>query len=407
MERADATMLGTGKLKYALIAVVVLVGAVGAAVGLGVVGAPSVTGVDNAFGPVDDSSTVIETDLQVSNPNPIGVSLGGLTVDYAISLNDIRMAEGVKEGVDVGTGNSTLPFTTEMDNGKIPAWWVSHIRNGESTTLTVDADVHSSLLGESFGAPKVERSIDTDLISQFNSTETRPVNANAPVVSDPVLYVNETSARWGTVDNETTPIAMDFTVYNPKSTPVPITEIGYNITMNDVAVGSGTTNQTYVVPAKSEETIETKTAIDNSELDEWWVSHLERNQVTELRIDFYAKLELAGTTYTVPLDEMTYTETIETDMFGNKDGSTSAGDSGSDDGSSDSGGDSDTSTATPDSDGTATTTSSDDGSLVGDDTATPTATPSDEESTTTSTATTTTTASGNETTGDDDDGGLL
>jgi LEA14-like dessication related protein len=161
--------------------------------------------------------------------------------------------------------------------------------------------------------------ITTDVIGQFNSEETRPVNANKPLIEDPVLYVNETSAAWGSVSQSETPIDMAFTVYNPKTVSYTITEIGYEITMNDIGVGEGTTSDPYVIEGESETTIEAATAIRNQRLDEWWVSHLERNQVTDLRIDFYARVELpVGETIRIPLDELAYEKRIETDFFGTK-----------------------------------------------------------------------------------------
>jgi hypothetical protein len=111
---------------------------------------------------------------------------------------------------------------------------------------------------------------------------------------------------------------MRFEVYNAKAVPMAITEIGYTITMNNVTVGNGTSQSGHVIEGHTTETIETRTAIRNQRLDAWWVSHLENGQVTDLRIDFYAKIEVAGETFRVPLDQMTYTKTIETDIFGNK-----------------------------------------------------------------------------------------
>jgi LEA14-like dessication related protein len=401
-----SVLLGS-KLRIAGVAVLLVGASVGGAFALGLLGAPAVTGVENEFGGVNETQTTIQSDLRVQNPNPIGANLGGLTVDYAIDMNGLRMAEGTKSGVDVAQGNSTLPFTTYMANDRIPEWWVSHVSNGEQTTLTVDASIHSSTVGQSFGAPKVEREIETDMLSQFNSTETRPVNASQPLVSDPVLYVNETSAQWGEVNESRTPLALDFRVYNPKSYPVGVSEIGYEITMNDVAVGEGTTEQGYTVGPKSAETVETTTLIDNTKLDEWWVSHLERDQVTDLRIDFYARLEVTGgETIRVPLRSLTYTETIETDIFGNDaGGSDDAGDGSTDEG----GDDSTTSSAETPGDstaeGTATdsqTTTDDDGLL--DDTTTEGTTTEGSETTSAPTPTPTNETSGTTTT---DDGGLF
>ena len=321
MSGAFKSLLLGSKIRILLTAVIAVGIVVAGSVSLGVLGAPSVGDVENRFGNVTAETTEIRTDLVVRNPNPFGVKLGGVSVSYDVTLNDVRLANGTKEGVTIERGNGTVSLRSTVRNERIPAWWVSHVRNGERTDVRVDASVRSETLGRSFSAPPVEREISTDVISQFNSTETRPVNASQPLVSDPVAYVNETSAQWGEVTNAESPIDMHFVVYNPKATPLAVTEIGYNITMNDVRVGNGTTDREHVVEGHSSETIDAQTAIRNQRLDEWWVTHLRNDQVTNLTIDFYAKVEFAGETFTVPLRELTYEKTIETDIFGNKNAS--------------------------------------------------------------------------------------
>ena len=352
-----------------IIAVGVVVVLLLAGVAVFLLGQPSVSGVDNRFGGVNETTTTVESDLTVRNPNPVGASLGGLTVDYAIDMNGIRMATGVKEGLSLPSGESTVPMTTYLANERIPAWWVSHLNNGERTELAVNADVHSSALGASFGAPQVTRTIETDVISAFNSTERRPVGEEGPN-GEPVLYIEETSAQWGTVDSSTTEIDMRFVVYNPNPYPVPVSELSYRATMNGVAMGTGATEGHGTVPPESTRTIRATTTLDNGNIDEWWVTHLENDQRTELRIDFSARVELPTGTVDIPLAPLTYTETIETDIFGNEEET--------DDGEG-------TRTATPeeeatptpteDDDGTPTPTPTDDGLLDGGDTETATPEP--------------------------------
>ncbi|MFB6079423.1 MAG: LEA type 2 family protein [Haloferacaceae archaeon] len=297
--------------------VVVLVGV--GLVAAGVLGAPAVTGVDNRFGGVNESTTTILSDLQVRNPNPIGVTLGGLTVDYAVHMNDVAMANGTKSGVEIHQGRSTLPFTTHMHNDRIPAWWVSHVRNGEQTTLRIDADVHSSLLGADFSTPQVQREVTTNVIGGFNSTETRPVNANAPLVSDPVLYLNETSGRWGNVTRQRTEVETQFVLYNPKPYPITLTRIGYRVRMNDVRMGNGSTTRSYVIPPGETRTVNATTVLRTDRFDEWWVSHLKHDQTTDLRIDFFLTVDLAnGGAGTVRIPVDTLHHTIETDIFDEK-----------------------------------------------------------------------------------------
>ncbi|MCD2199302.1 LEA type 2 family protein [Halobacterium sp. KA-4] len=314
----------------------------------GFLGVPSVEQVDNQFGEVNDTYTEIETDLVIHNPNPVGVRLGDTSVNYTVAMNDIRMASGDKHGVGIDTGNSTVNLTTQLHNERIPAWWVNHVRGGEQTNLTVSATVQPGFVGQSASFQPAAETIETDLLGQFNSSEDRPVNAEMPLVE---VVIERTNASWGNVTDAETPIDLEFDVYNPKTSPVIVSNVGYNITMNGVPVGAGETEDGQTIPGKSSRVVETPTVIDNENLDEWWVTHVENNQTTELRIDFYAEIELPGSSETirVPLDELTYTQTIETDMFGNK------GDSGSDAGGDTSS--NETTTTSDDGTTTATTTS--------------------------------------------------
>ena len=392
LDRVAATLTAS-KVGTALVGLVVVAAAVGGAFALGAFGVPSVAAVNNSFGDVTDETTVVETDLVVSNPNPFGVGLDGVSIDYAVSMNDVEMARGGREGVSVAAGNSSIAFETDLDNEAIPPWWTSHVRNDERTTVAIDARVSSEFLGRGTNLSRT-RAIETDLIGAFASEETRPVNADAPLVDDPVLYVNETRGRWGTVTDAETPIAMEFDVYNPNLEPHVVTEIGYDVTMNGVEMGSGSTAEEYVVPSYGSETVELTAALRNERLDDWWVTHLDESvnghQVSDLRIEFYAVVELPdGERVTVPLDALTHEETVETDIFdeglhrGPGDGSAS-GSGGSDDGSSDGG----------TSDGNTT----DDGTSGGDST---------DGNTTDDGSTDGNTTDGNTTDDDDDDGGLL
>ncbi|MFC4450389.1 LEA type 2 family protein [Halorussus aquaticus] len=389
-----SALLGS-KLRVLLTLLLTVGVVVGGGLTLGVLGTPSVTSTQNSFGNVTDETTEIRTELVVENPNPVGVNLGGVSVSYDVRMNDVAMATGTKNGLSFDSGNNTVEFSTQMDNDEIPTWWASHVRNGERTTLRVDASVRSNTLGRTVQAPPVKRQISTDVISQFNSSESRPIDANQPLVSDPVGYVNETSGRWGEVTKSETPIDMRFTVYNAKRLPMAVTELGYTINMNNVTVGNGSSQTGHLIEGRTTETIETRTAIRNQRLDEWWVSHLENEQVTHLRIDFYAKIELGGETVRVPLDGMTYTETIETDIFGTKGESDDASDAseatadGEETGSNETTGDESTDTTATTGDGTATTP---DGGTV--TTADETTTDSDGDVTSTSDGETTTTDDG-------------
>jgi len=325
----QALLLGS-RLKAAVTALLVVTATVGGAWALGVVGTPNVASVDNRFGDANQQRTVIHTDLVVNNPNPVGVQLDDTRVNYTIAMNNVSIANGTKRGLQVDPGNTTLEFSTQMRNEKIPAWWVTHVRNGERTEVQIDAQARTGLLGGRVFPFEETKEVETDIIGQFNSNETRPVNAERPppTADNPVLYVNSTRASWGRATETETPIDMRFEIYNPNLQPYTVTEIGYEISMNGIQVGEGQTRESpaIIIPSQSTETLDTWTVIDNPTLDEWWVSHLQNDQVTDLRIDFYAVVELpGGQTVRAPLDELTYEKRIETDVFGNENESRDGG----------------------------------------------------------------------------------
>jgi LEA14-like dessication related protein len=313
-------MVELGRLQSVGIVALVLVGSIGGAFAVGIVGTPGVEAVENRFTDISENTTTIGTTITVSNPNPVGVKLGGTTIDYTISMNDVAMATGEKSGVALSRGNSTLNFSTQMQNVKIPAWWTTHIANGETTRVHIDANVTDSLVGSRSFSFTQNRTIQTDIMGAFNSTETRPVNASTPLVSDPVLYINETHGAWDSDDvtQSETPLDIEFDVYNPKPVPYTVTKVGYTTYMNDVRVGSGETEKGYVILPGERETVGIDTLVRNQKLDQWWASHLQRNQQTEMYIDFYLVLEVTGEQVRVDLDAIDYETAIETDIFGNK-----------------------------------------------------------------------------------------
>ena len=309
-----------GRIRVAVGVALVLGMVAAGAYALGIVGTPTVETVENRFVGVSAETTTVETGLTVANPNPVGVSLGGATVDYTVSMNDVAMASGTNEGLAIGRGNSTLEFTTAMRNDRIPAWWATHVRNGERTQVTIDATVSDSSLGGRSVSLSQNRTVETDIVGQFNATETRPVDASSPLVDDPALYVNATRGSWdrANVTDSATPLDVEFDVYNPKTYPYTVTRVGYTARMNDVTVGNGTTESGYVIAPGERQTVGVETTIHNANLDKWWVSHLRRNQVTDVYIDFYVVVEAAGERFRIDLDSIDYETEIETDIFGTK-----------------------------------------------------------------------------------------
>ncbi|WP_327053197.1 LEA type 2 family protein [Halomicrococcus gelatinilyticus] len=301
-----------GKILVAIVSLlVVAAGGIGVALASGVVTVqqPTVESTSTEWGTVNEDRTEIRTEVVVDNPNSFRVP-GVVDMGYEIGMNDVVVGEGTKSGVGLGTGRSTVSLSPTIDNDKIPAWWATHVNNGEQTTLSVTPSVGVPFYSTSL--PAQEQSFSTDLLSAFDSSEPRSLTVDGRTI----LTATKTEASWGEATEEKTPIAFDATVENPGSGTVEFSKLGYSITMNDVEVANGTTDGTVTIGPESTETIEIDSAMDNGKLPAWWASHVDNDETTTMDVQFYALMQDDGETERVPLSFLSKRVVFTTDVLG-------------------------------------------------------------------------------------------
>ncbi len=297
-----------------LLVVVLLVGTV--AYGAVAVDRPQVQSVDNDWGTVTSERTEVETRVTVDNPLLLRVGDTAADVSYTVSLNDIEVASERENRVRLGGDESTVGVSTWIDNDEIPAWWASHVNGNETTTARVEPDVVVDYAGIRLPAEEWTRTrtVRTDLLEPLETNESRQFQAYGQTL----LVVNETDARWGNATVDRTPIDASATVTNPTPISVPIAEIGYTVRLNGIVVGQGVAGERTVLEPDSTSTLEATAAINNSRLDEWWVTHVRNDETSNLTVDFTATLAYGGERREFPLDFISYNRTFETDLFGDE-----------------------------------------------------------------------------------------
>lgn len=306
------------RLGAAVLVLVVLLLAV-TAFGLVVVDKPRIQSVDNSWGTVTSERSEVETRIAVDNPLLLRVVDSVANVRYTVTLNGIVFATEREKRVRLSGRDDVVTVSTWMSNDRIPRWWVTHVNRNETTTVTVDPDVVVKYGGVE--APADEwtrnRTFQTDLLEPLETDRPRRFSA----FGRPVFVVKETNARWGQATRERTPIHASIRVTNLLSVPLPITEIRYTVRMNGIVVGQGTAGRQMLIPAESTRTLEARADIDNSKLDRWWVTHLRRNETSELSVDFTATVEYNGVERQFPLEFASYNRTFRTDIFRSAEGS--------------------------------------------------------------------------------------
>jgi LEA14-like dessication related protein len=301
-----------GKVAAVLAAgLVVSAAGVGAAVSTGVLSleSPAVESVENEWGEVTSERTEIRTDVVVNNPNEVGVP-GVTSVSYDVTMNDVTMAEGSSGRLSLSPGRNEVTLRTGIDNEKIPVWWASHINDGEKTTLSVEPSVKVTFLSKRLPAP--DRTFETDMLSSFDSDADESVQ----VGDQTLLTVEGTEASWGEATRNETPLRFAGTVHNPNGAPIRFSKVGYEVSMNDVTVAEGTTGEGVEIAANSTDTIRVNSTLDNRKLDEWWVSHLNRGEETNLNVSVFAVVETDDGGRRVPLPFLSEQVVFETDILG-------------------------------------------------------------------------------------------
>lgn len=277
---------------------------------------PQVESVDTEWGSVTDERTEVETRIGVDDPQLLRAGDAAADVSYTVTVNDIVIASERENRVRLD-GADTVTVSTWFDNDEIPAWWASHVDRNETTTVRVEPDVVTDYGGVRLPAEgwTRERTVRTDLLEPLRTNESQRFRA----YDRTVFVVDDTDARWGNATANRTPIDASATVTNPTRLPVPITEIGYTIRLNGILVGEGVAARQIVIGPDSTRTIDASAAINNTRLDDWWVTHLRNDERSNLTVEFDATLEYAGIERTVPLDFLSYDRTFRTDLMGSTD----------------------------------------------------------------------------------------
>jgi LEA14-like dessication related protein len=253
---------------------------------------PQIISVSHRWGEITPSTSEIITEIVVSNPNPIPIPIKNISVH--IYMNGIDMGEGKNIGPAslAAKSNTTIIISTKLNNAKIPEWWVSHLKNGEVSKISLKGTITFDLKIFDFNWPFEQSSeIRTNLVDSFVMDDV-PLEFDLKLMT--VTFYVSMRSHWGKVTSDSTEIIHNVEITNPTLVPLPITNIGYEIFMNDIKVGEGVIEESKIIAPKSSDKLEFVTLIDNNALDDWWVSHLQNGEETTVEMKLYLILNIKG-----------------------------------------------------------------------------------------------------------------
>ncbi|MHC1610832.1 MAG: LEA/WHy family protein [Candidatus Methanospirareceae archaeon] len=269
---------------------------------------PEIKSITNTWGDITPDNSEIITNIVVDNPNAIPIPIK--SVEYEIFMNDVKLGSGhsIGEASLPPHGEHTITLLTELENDKIPQWWVTHIRRGENTDVKIKGNIVFDLKITEYKYP-IEQTISgvrTKILGDKKSYHVDEASL------EPQMRSIENS--WGRVAADQTEVRTKMVMYNPQPVPIYIERIRYEIYMNGVRMGSGLSEETILLKPRSDTEISLDTRLDNGKLDDWWVSHLRNGERTSVEIKSELLYKAAGKEFTIELPVQK--ETMETDILG-------------------------------------------------------------------------------------------
>ncbi len=272
---------------------------------------PELKEAHHEWGVVNETVTEIKSTFIIYNPGGYSARIEDLV--YDIFVNDIKMATGrLAKPVELKPRrNSTVRVSTFIDNTKIPDLWVSYITNNETLHVEVKGEALVKAFGLTFHVPI---RFTRDYRPEPPLEERLDVNEPHNVTIFPngtYITVERVDTSWGEVSQETTVLIHNITIYNPNNIPIALTEMNYTAVVNGLSIAEGEQPVNVILGRKERRWLLVYTYIDNTLIDDWWVSHVRNGERSTVEITIYL---ITRSGAQVPIYERTFT--IETDLLG-------------------------------------------------------------------------------------------
>ena len=272
---------------------------------------PELVEIRSGWGEVTHKTSEVHTKIVINNPNRISISIGNLVLNYTIKMNGIPVAEGYKKGIKINHGLNVVELTTIINNSIIPEWFKTHVENGEETKIEIipEASVDLKFLKLTPNIPEFSHILKTNLLSSLNSREKIEVGSGGVTL----VEIRERRASWGkAIDNEV-PLDISLLLYNPNLIPITIPRIEFNVRMNDIEMIVGESTDYIVLEPKKEKEIRLTAYLNSENLDDWWVSHINNGEFTEINAEIEMMFNIGSKE--LPMRVLDCVSTLKTDIL--------------------------------------------------------------------------------------------
>lgn len=309
-----------GKKWIGLVIVAVIVVIVGYLLFTGGLGEPEIKNVSHQWGTVTQDSTEIRSTVIVHNPNPVGINVE--SIEFGVYADGLNLASGNASDIHLGSKkDSEVNVSTTLYHSKIPDLWYSHLNRGEHSTFKIEGEIKVDLEVETWTHPfKQEVEVSTDILAGLNTEEDVTYTfGHGYLPPMPVeLTLKSLTSTWGTITPESTEICHEAVIYNDEPYSIPITKIRAVTEFNGIEMAVTETYSPAFLIANSDTQVPFKTTLSNSKLADWWPTHINDGERTEIKTTIYAIIEAREPVGTMEFKMAELMSSLETDLLGTK-----------------------------------------------------------------------------------------
>jgi len=272
------------------------------------------------WGEADADRSPIQFTTAVENVHERPVGIDG--TDYEIRMNDVVVGSGeTDDPIELDPGESGA-FTVEaaIDTPKMQEWWVSHLRNDQTTDLTIGVYPVSIEDGQRTRLPLAlldqQSTFETDMLGTGETVVEQVEREASEEFADPT--VQETESEWGEVRDDETDIETSVTLRNDNEerfNDLLTLDITQETSIAGITVATGTDTIESLPQGVGE--IELVSTKFHEIVPEWWAAHLQNGEQSVSRTDVTGAADVSVTT--LPLELEDRENAVETDLLADLD----------------------------------------------------------------------------------------
>ena len=271
-----------------------------------------------SWGTADAERTPVTFAVDLRNVHDRPVRLDG--TEYRVEMNGVVVGEGTTDdGVVLEPGESeTFAAEAALDTPRMQEWWVTHVRQGQTTNLSVrvygvvENDGERKRLPLSVFDERLR--FETRILGDGETTVTPvPREADDPAYTSPEVL--GTSSRWGEVGESSTEVVTDVRVDNPNGpayTDLLSLTVDQRTRINDVVVAENTSTVETLPSGTGNVTVTAEKP--HSTVPRWWASHVRNGERSRVVTNVSGVADVGVTT--LPVDLPDRNGTVETNVIG-------------------------------------------------------------------------------------------